>query len=137
MHSVCVCVCAGVLCTVEMKSWSLAGWCSAAVASSTVPLPLMPSLISCARSLTPSPSRYCVLSFLYFQFDAESFSKCHLGSLILFHFQYDSHRNSYFAFTILSCNIKMISSNKQGMKAHDGAAFLFVQGALKPQFKYI
>lgn len=84
MHS--VCVCAGVLCTVEMKSWSLAGWCSAVVASSTVPLPLMPSLISCARSLTPSPSRYCVLSVLYFQFDAESFSKCDLGSLILFPF---------------------------------------------------
>ena len=107
MHS--VCVCAGVLCTVEMKSWSLAGWCSAVVASSTVPLPLMPSLISCARSLTPSPSRYCVLSFLSFQFDAESFSKCHL---ILFHCHHDSHRNSYFSFTILSCNIKMIWTNK-------------------------
>lgn len=80
MH--CVCVCSGDLCTVEMKSWSLVGWYSAAVASSTVPPPLMPSLISCARSLTPSPSRYYKLSFYYFEFDIESFSKFDIVSCV-------------------------------------------------------
>ena len=83
-------VCAGVLCTVEMKSWSLAGWCSVAVASSTVPPPLMPSLISCARSLTPSLSRYCVLSVHYFQCNAESFSKFDIVCVDAFSFQHES-----------------------------------------------
>lgn len=62
MNAVCLCVCPGVLCTVEMRSWSLAGWCSAAVVSSIVLPPLMPSLISCARSSTLSPSRYTLYS---------------------------------------------------------------------------
>lgn len=66
-----------------MKSWSLAGWFSAVVASSTGPLPLMPSLITCSRSLTPSPSRYCIPSFHYFEFDVDSVSKLVLLHIII------------------------------------------------------
>lgn len=68
-----VCVCIGDLCIVGMKSWSLAGWFSAAVASSTAPHPLMPSHISCARSLTHSPSRYCLLLSHYYESDVNLF----------------------------------------------------------------